>query len=102
MPIASYDYDKLKNEKVIYVYLRDGASFRLIDFEFTPTHLKGVIIQENLVQKEITIPLENIDYIVVEKTEVTFVGLMQGVLIVVGAAALLVVILCAIASSSDQ
>ena len=105
IPFTSYDYDKLKNEKIIFVTVKSGQKYELIDFEITDTHLIGFSIvrkhpsSRRIIEKEkFTVELEDIEFIVVENTEITVGGVIQGILIGVGVIALFVIIVCSLAA----
>jgi len=75
LPVASYDYDKLKEENTIFVTMRSGQKYELIEFEITDTHIiensitKDPDSQIILSKENIEIKLEDIELILVKKPE---------------------------------
>lgn len=104
MPVASYDYDKLKEEKTIFVTVKSRQEYELVDFEITNTHIIGNYITRSpdsqiiLTKEKIEIKLEDIELIRVEKTETT----TKGYLIPVGIILLSLIIVAAALTGSSE
>ena len=87
MPVESYDYDKLTKEKTIFVTTKKEEEYELINFEITDTDIKGLSIvrrpySRDIIKKEkFEIKLEDIEFILVKKTEVTAGNVVQDILI---------------------
>lgn len=82
LPVASYDYDKLKKQSIIQVYLIEGPIYRMTNISFARTQLTGdILTEERLYDRTITIRLEEIDFIVVDKREITVAGVSQAAFI---------------------
>ena len=75
LPVASNDYDKLKEEKGIFVTMRSGQEYELIDFKITDTHIIGTSIIRysyppyKVTREKIEIKLEDIELIHVKENE---------------------------------
>ncbi len=103
LPVVSEDYDKLKEEKEIFVTVKSGQEYELIEFEITDTHIIGNSITKDpdsqiiLSKEKIEIKLEDIELILVKKTEVT----AKGILIPVAIVSLIAIIAAAVLGSSE-
>jgi len=103
LPVASNDYDKLKEDKEIFVKVKSGQEYELIDFKVTDTYIIGNSItrspdsQSILTKEKIEIKLEDVELIEVKKSEVT----AKGILIPVGIVSLIAIIAAAVLGSSE-
>lgn len=98
VPVASRDYDTLREEKTIFVTTKRGIEHELVNFEITNTHIHGMLIGEGLekntsAEETITIALEDVEFITVKESKSTLGFLSQGLLIGfgIGAAAILAI-----------
>ena len=100
VPVLRKEYDKLKEEKTIFVTMRSGQEYELIDFKITDTHIIGTSIvrtEYTITKKKIEIKLEDIELIEVKKSRVT----ARGILIPVGIVSLITIIAAAVLGSSE-
>ena len=100
VPVLRNEYDKLKEEKTIFVKMKSGLEYELIDFKITDTYITGTSItrtEYTITKKKIEIKLEDIEIIQVKKTEVT----AKGILIPVGIVSLIAIIAAAVLGSSE-
>jgi len=83
VPVLRKEYDKLKEEKTIFVTVKSRQEYELIEFEITDTHIIGTSIirkpyTNRIVKEKIEIKLEDVEFIQIRKIDTRKLALSAG------------------------